>query len=409
MPKSKRRKRRVRIKGILRLLVIIGVVVFAIYMLVKGNFSKEDLTYLLEYDEIHVEDTYKAIIVRKEHILKSSTSGTIVQVADDGERVKTYQRILDITKSDAIEADGLVVSVTNDAEITKYNIEQIDGEIENLKLEIASLIQSKSYDTIKTLASELEAKIERRRMMEEGVSEETYNETQVGSGELEIGESQPIETPLSGILTYYVDGYENQLTYADVMQIDLEEVLTLDIQPYLATQGIVQSGDPICKIIDDDYYYMIILVEPGDQNLYDISEDMVLEIGTERVNGYIAEIIPTSNKVAIAIKVETYVKNFYKDRFADVKITQETHNGLVVKLSSIVTIDDQVGVLVVDRYKEVSFKPIKIVVAQDDSVIVKEGAYYEIIDGKNTRIDTVGVSDRVILNGQNYQPGDKID
>jgi len=408
MAKTRRRKR-IKIKGVLRLLVLVIAVGFGIYLIIKGNFSSEDPTYVLEYDEIDIRQNYQAIVVRKEHVLKSSSSGTVVQIADDGEKVKRNQRIMDITKSDDEEVNLFAASVVTETEITKYNLEQIDGEITELKKEIADLIQSKKYDTVNSLSLELESKIERRRMMEEGFSEETYNETEVGTGELEVGESQPIETPLAGILTYYLDGYEQQLTYAEVMQIDLEEVLELDVTPSISAQGVVQPGDALCKIIDDSYYYLIILVEPGEQNLYDISEDLILEVGNQRVSGYIAEMIPTSSKVAIAIKVESYIEDFYKNRFLDVSITQETHNGLVVKSSSIVTIDGQVGVLVVDRYKNISFKPVKVIVRQNDTVVVKEDAFYEFVEGKNTRIDTVGVSDKVLVNAENYKPGDVID
>jgi hypothetical protein len=130
-----------------------------------------------------------------------------------------------------------MVSVDNTEEIAKYNIEQLETEISTLKAEIADLIHEKEYDAVEALAQELDAKIQRRQMMEEGVQEAIYNETEVGSGELEVGESQPIETPLSGILTYYVDGYESDLTFAEVMQIDLEEVINLNIEPYIASQG----------------------------------------------------------------------------------------------------------------------------------------------------------------------------
>jgi putative membrane fusion protein len=383
--------------------IILLVVSAAVYLLVVGNFSNTEQTYNLTYDEINVEDHYKALIIRKEHMLISSGTGTLIQVANDGEKVKRNQRILDITKSENLNAQGLTVTVEDNAEIAKYNIEQLEVEIADLKIEIADLIHEKNYDPIQAIAQELDSKIKRRKMMIEGVMEETYNETEVGSGELEVGESESLETPLSGILTYYVDGYENELTFAEVMQLDLEEVIKLDIEPYVATQGVIRPGDVMAKIIDDDYYYLIILVDQGDQNMYDLSEDLVLEVGSQEISGYITEVIPTSNQVAIVIKVDTYLDGFYKKRFVDVKITQETHNGLVIKSSSIVNTDEGIGVYVMDRYKKVSFKPIKVVVHQDDTVIVKEDVFYQFIDGKNTRIDTVGISDRVLLDGMKYQ------
>lgn len=351
------------------------------------------------------------MILRKEHILKSSSSGTVVQVANDGERVKRNQRIMDISKDESIEVvSSEVVSAQTSIEIEKYNMQQVESEIETLKSEISEKIHMKSYDEIKSLSLELEAKIQRRLLMEEGISDETYNESEVGSGELTIGESAPIQTPLAGILTYYIDGYETDLTYANIINIALDDVMSLSIPPYIASQGIVQSGDALCKIIDDEYYYLIILVDPGDQNLYDLSEDLVINVGTQTVKGFIAELIPTESKVAVAIKVESYIDNFYKDRFVDISITQETHRGLTIKTSSLVKDENnQWGVYIVDKYKKVSFKPVKIIVHQGDTAIVKEDAFYEFVDDKNVRIDTVGFFDQVLVHGEKYLPGDTID
>lgn len=409
--KSRRKKKKIRVKGILRLLIIIAIIVFVIYKLVQGNFSKEEISYALSYDEINVRDSYRAMILRKEHLLKSSSSGTVVQVANDGERVKRNQRIMDISKDESLEVvSSEVISTQTSIEIEKYNMQQVESEIETLKSEISEKIHMKSYDEIKSLSLELEAKIQRRLLMEEGISDETYNESEVGSGELTIGESAPIQTPLAGILSYYIDGYETELTYANIINIALDDVMSLSIPPYIASQGIVQSGDALCKIIDDEYYYLIILVDPGDQNLYDLSEDLVINVGTQTVKGFIAELIPTESKVAVAIKVESYIDNFYKDRFVDISITQETHRGLTIKTSSLVKDENnQWGVYVVDKYKKVSFKPVKIIVHQGDTAIVKEDAFYEFVDDKNVRIDTVGFFDQVLVHGEKYLPGDTID
>lgn len=409
--KSRRRKKRIRLKGIIRLFVIVTVVILVIYLLIKGNFSKEEVSYALSYDEINVRDNYRALILRNEHILKSSSSGTVVQVAADGERVKRNQRIMDISKDDTIQVmsvEGMVKQ--SSVEIKKYNIEQVASEIEVLKADISEKIHSRSYDDIKLLSMELEAKIQRRLLMEEGISDDTYNESEVGTGELAIGESAPIQTPLSGILTYFIDGYETELTFANVINLALDDVMALDILPYIATQGSVQQGDPLCKIINDDYYYLIILVDHGNQNLYDLSEDLLINVGGQTVKGYIAELIPTESKIAVAIKVESYIDGFYKNRFVDISITQETHRGLTIKTSSLVKNEqNKWGVYVIDKYKNVSFKPVKIIVHQGDTAIVKEDAFYEFVGGDNIRIDTVGFFDQVLVHGEKYQPGDVVD
>ena len=145
-------------------------------------------------------------------------------------------------------------------------------------------------------------------------------------------------------------------------------------------------------------------------SLFMLSEDLVINVGSQQVKGFIAELIPTETKVAVAIKVESYIDDFYKNRFVDISITQETHRGLTIKTSSLVKNEaNEWGVYVIDKYKNVSFKPVKIIVHQGDTAIVKEDAFYEFVEGKNVRIDTVGFFDEVLVHGEKYQPGDIVD
>lgn len=407
MAKS-RRKKKVKIQGVLRLAAILGIFGFAVYMLIVGNFGKADLTYTLEYDTVHVKDTYKTILIRKELLLKSANTGTVLQVANDGERVKRDQRIMEITKTEDTKQEALTFEAKADSAIELVDLEQLDLEIKTLKTEIAGLIQAKSYDMIHLLSDDLDSKIKRKKMMIEGVSEETYDEIELGDP-MVVGETQKLNTPTSGILTYFIDGYEADLTYANMRQIDLETMFNSQFETYQNAGGLVKQGETLGKIIDDDYYYMIFLVEKGEQNYFDLSQDVVLEVGSEKVDGFIFDVFPTQNKAAIVIKVESYIKDFHKFRFVDVSITQDTHKGLIVKSSSLVYSENGVGVHVVDKYNEVSFVPIKVIAEYGDTVIVKEDAFYEFIDGSNTMVETVGVSDKVLVEGMKYQPGDVID
>ncbi len=410
------RRKRVKKAGALRFLIIVALITYAIVKLVQWNFAKEDITYSLEYGDFFIEDDYRALVIRKELILTAGTSGELTQVANEGEKVKKNQRILVISKSDNLTAETITENLTTDTEkknveILSLTVEKVQEEIAFLKEEIADKISKKDYESINSLAEDLKLNIEKSKLMiEKNAKEESsYSESEVATENLEIGESVSIEANEAGILTYYIDGYESELTYKNVISLEYSQIEALDIEPDVSQSYIVKAGDPICKIVDDSSWYIIIVVKKGKQNNYDINKELEVQFGSRKLTGYIEEIFPTSGRVAIAIKFEETVENFYRDRFMDVKITQGSYDGLKIKKSSLVSTEEGFGVYVVDKLKKVSFKPVSIIQYGSDYAIVREGAFYEIIDGDNTRIDTVSVYDRVIIDSEGHSSGEVID
>lgn len=404
------RKRKVNIKGILRLLVLIIIIGFSIYKFVEWNFNREDVTYNLEIGDINFQNNYQALIIRKEIVLTSSTSGHILQVANEGEKVKRNQRVMEISKTDMAENPAVQTASENETiEIVSLNIDQLDEEVNRLTKEIAKHIEVKNYGMIDELSVELALKIDqRKRLLESNISPVT-TETSVGNGELALGEKEIIKAKEAGILTYYIDGYEDDFTYEKVLSLNFDQVASLDIEPYLATGNYVESGDILCKIIDDSNYYLVIIVPPSDQNLFDSNQSIEVSVGDRNIRGTIAEILPAGKQIAIAIRVDEYIENFYKERMVNVSLKQRSQKGLLIHKTSLIKSGDAIGVYVVDKLGKVSFKPVKVVSYSGEQMVVKQDSFYETIDGEIKRIETVGLSDEVVIHAENYEPGDLVD
>ncbi len=399
-------------KSFFRISIFIIIVFFlssSLYNLIRGQMKKHNDTYILEYGEIKIENSYKALIVRKEKILKSKASGVLTQYVNDGEKVKRNQKILEITDNKELKEEIEEVDDTdNKIEIKEYDSSQLDNEIEELKLEIANCVRNNEFSDITDLELSLKAKIRRKYLLNNPDKEKSYEEIEVGTA-LKNGETLIIKTPINGILTYFMDGYEDKLTYDNIVDIDLESLLNSNIVSTVSSKNIVSKGDAICKIIDDKYYYLIILVKRGDQNIYDVSEDVLLSIDGKKLKGYIFDMIPTQNKVAIVIKLDSYFLDFYKKRFQDISITQDTSKGLKVKSSSLIEDERGTGVYVVDENDKIIYRPVSIIMHDKDDVIVRENNIYSVIDDKTKSIPTVKLYDKVIIDSSKYEEGDVID
>ena len=87
MTNKKKSKRKFKLKGLLRLTIIIALLVFLVVKIFQWNTSDSDDTYYLSQGEINIENNYKGIIIRKEILVTSQFSGKVTQVLNDGEYV----------------------------------------------------------------------------------------------------------------------------------------------------------------------------------------------------------------------------------------------------------------------------------------------------------------------------------
>lgn len=410
----KKTKRKVRIKGIIRSFVLLSLISLFIFKLIQWNFYKEDVYYNLEYGEIEVSDIYKALVVRKEIVSTSKIAGNIIQVAIEGEKVKKNQKILDITSTGDLTINSLDIDSESfddgkKIEINTISLESVEFEIAKIKEEIAFNIKNKTYDDIEMLRDGLSSRIETLRHWKDVSKDVVSTEIAVGSSNLLVGESEPIYADVSGILTYYLDGFESDLTYEKILRLDYDQIELLDINPEKVNTKGISEGDPLFKIIDDSSWYLIIMVENGKQNEFDENKLLEVQIGDRIIKGYIELIFSSSNRVAIAIKFTEVVEDFHKVRFMNAKITQDTFKGLKILKQSLVEKNSKIGVLVVDKYKNIIFKPVNIIKEEGIYAIVKEGSFYKMVNNENTKIDTVNSYDNVIIDPTGYSDGDILD
>lgn len=406
MTNKKKSKRKFKLKGLLRLTIIIALLVFLVVKIFQWNTSDSDVTYYLSQGEINIENNYKGIIIRKEILVTSQFSGKVTQVLNDGEFVKVNQRIMDITKgNDSSASEELSeLQVTEPIEMSRESQEK---RIESIKEDIALAVKNEDYKSISDLTTALSLTINTLREID-AVKERPVWVQNIEAGDIEVGESMPVYASDAGILTYYIDGYEDAFTYERAPYLQFNKILEMEIIPDLAKASQVSQGDILCKIVDGSEYYIIVVADTSDYTKYNLYSDVTIEANGKTSKGSIEKFMAAGDQVAMAIKLTTYIDDFYKKRFIDLKLKQDSYQGLVVNTASITRKDDQLGVYVVNNLKEVIFKPIQIIYYEGDKAVVKSDLYYEFKDEENIRVETVRLHDRVIKIAENYQEGDKI-
>lgn len=406
MTNKKKSKRKFKLKGLLRLIIIIALLVFLIVKIFQWNTSDSDVTYYLSQGEINIENNYKGIVIRKEILVTSQFSGKVTQVLNDGDFVKVNQRIMDITKENESSVSE-ELSELQVAEPIEMSRESQENRIESIKEDIALAVKNEDYKSVSDLTTALSLTINTLKEID-AVKDRPVWVQNIEASDIEIGESMPVYASDAGILTYYIDGYEDAFTYERAPYLQFNKILEMEIIPDLAKSSEVSQGDILCKIVDGSEYYIIVVADTSEYTKYNLYSDVTIEVMGKTSKGSIEKFMAAGDQVAMAIKLTTYIDDFHKKRFIDLKLKQDSYQGLVVNTASITRKDDQLGVYVVNSLKEVIFKPIQIIYYEGDKAVVKSDLYYEFKDEENIRVETVRLHDRVIKIAENYQEGDKI-
>ena len=308
---------------------IAGAVVAAIFLYVLisliMSLKKEPVTtYKVNKTDINNNIIVDGLIVREELVLNSDKSGYVCYYIRDGEKVTKDSTVC------TIDETGQVFNTINDTESYDGLLTADDyNEVRNL----ISLYKLTYSDTNFYNAYNFEISLNNKVL-------ELTNEIlmqQVG-GNVSQNSMSAIISPESGLVTYYIDGYENY-DISNVSKSDFDK--SNYKKETLKTGDIISSGTPVVKIIPNEKWNMIIPV--SDEQIASIKEvyndenpNLHFKINN---SSYIIsmpfEIIYGSDGKYLNIMLDKFMLNFMSERFASVEIILEDDSGLKVPVSSL--------------------------------------------------------------------------
>lgn len=387
------KRRRVNKKNVLKLFITLLVVIGIIYLFIKGNFTPERPTYSLSIDNVVVDKTYKGFIIRKENVYRINSSGEITEQVNDGQRVKRNQIVMEITGKEVSET---LVSQEISRSFDKETIENLDAKIAQYEQEIANAIKAGDYSDVKTLTENLDFTIRQRVAMTTEYDEESYEENLLDYV-VAPGETASIKILHDGIISFYTDGLEKELTYNNILKIKVSDVINTIVEPVRLDNKSVQANDIVAKIIDDDYFYIVMQIEKEEISNFPLTKDIEIKVNGTPLTGYIDNYILSDTDAAVLLRIESFFEDYHKIRSVNVDIDSAVYEGLVIKKASLTTVDGQVGVYVKVRYEEFEFVPVKILGDLGTGVIVKADFFHEVEGQEVVRHSTVKSTSEVLL------------
>lgn len=204
-----------------------------------------------------------------------------------------------------------------------------------------------------------------------------------------------------GIISYVYDGLETVYTPAGLEDItdDALETKTEEGEDKFPVKdcitGSASKGDPVFKVVDNKTWYLVCWLpvkESGDFTAGKIvnvrmEDGAVLEMTVHQVSQqqmYQNQIILSCDR--------------YYEKFADIRtgkgtLIKSSRSGLLLESDSIVEVDGQKGVYVVNAAGNEKFVPVKILSSRDNVTVVEKNIFK---DAEGQMVDTIEIYDQIL-------------
>lgn len=338
------------------ILIFIMVFIYVLVYVIISFQTEKIVPYEVKEGSLSINYTYRALALRQEQVVTTEKSGYVSYFAREGERVALGNLVY------AVDETGQLKEYLENIALSEGKSTLSEAELIELRSKMVSFTQSfdnHSFSEVYNFKYELKSDALSLSNAHILSNMETVNQSEIGTL---LSKHYAVNT---GIITYYVDGFE------DISPNDV----TLDMfneEKYEKKQfqdnSITTAGEPVYKLSKSENWSLII---PIDENM---AEDFLAEeyIKVRFLKnqyeswGEVFIVTGADGKSYMELRFNNSMVTFAKDRFVDIELQLHDEVGLKIPNSSIankefylipqeyVTIqgDNGMGTVLRERYKE---------------------------------------------------------
>jgi hypothetical protein len=304
-------------------IIVAAILVYVIGCLVVSARKEPITTYKVNKSDVSNDIVLDGVIIRDEQVITSATSGYICYFVRDGEKVSKNATVC------SIDPNGQIQSVLSDDSgyedvLTQADYIDIRDSISLYKLNYSDDSFYEAYNFKNSINNKV-LELTNEILMQELISS---------------GDSSSISTvnsPESGLVTYYVDGYEN-------LSVDNISAAMFDKSGYmketLKTGDMISAGDAVVKVIPSETWYVVAPITNEQIALLTDDEYVTINLNNSAYTMTMPyEIVYGRDGNYIKVTVSKYMSNFISERFISMEIILEEDSGLKVPATAIVNKD----------------------------------------------------------------------
>ena len=325
-------------------IVILLYIAYAIYLLVKQPTT----VFTIEEGKLYHEETDIGYVIRDEKVVKGENyKNGMMQIKSEGEKAAKNENIFRYYSTNEEALKQKIENLDNKIQEVMLNdtlfssdmklIEnQIDEKVEDInqitdstrlmeyKKEISNLVTKKAQ-----IAGSLSPK---GSYLNQLIEERKGYENQLNSG------AEYVTAPVSGIVSYKVDGLEEMLTPDNFSSLSKEYLESLDLK----TGKLVATSEESGKIINNFSCYIATISSSEEAKNAEVGQDVKIRLSNNvEILAEITNLIKEDeDDVVIILKIEKQIEELINYRKISFDLIWWDDSGLKVPNQAIVRVDD---------------------------------------------------------------------
>lgn len=377
--KKKRRRKRFFEYG--AFLVIFMFFIFKVLGLFD-SLSEEDALFIVEYGSIIQENEYDCLIVRRETLVFPQKDGGVKYFVNEGDKVRKGTPLY---VYDAARPEGTATMAPSDVKRLESYLkspgEAIDVGRQVQDIRVCSM--EGDYGSIRLIESAMADKV--ARTGPPAAVQEPESRWK-GTG-----------APMSGIVSFLVDGYEELLSPERLPLLDMEKLAEETIQGRSMKTGTARESVPVMKIIDNTRWYVYVHTDLRNIGRFHRGSRVQVQFKDETVEAIVADTGDEIGACHALLEIDDQAKAMEGNRQSRLNIINQNIEGLLVPVDALVKQGDREGVLVKDLNGNAVFKPVEIKGKNEAWAVVSDRLFYlEDDQGNMEAVDTIKLYDEIL-------------
>lgn len=322
-----------KIIAILSGIVIVSYIIYAIYLLIVHSSD----TYIITQGTISKEDTSVGYIIRTEQVKKSDDyQNGLYAIASEGQRVAIDEPIFRYYSNTEKQINSQITDIDykiqelleQDKNNTSADIKAIENQIEDKIKKINTLNNyqeiseyKKNIDTLINKKINFIGEVTENKEIKNLIKERKTLENQLKTG------TEYQRAPISGIVTYRVDGLEEMLSPEKFDLINEEYLNGLGLN----TGQIISASNESGKVIDNFKCYIAITLDSKEAMEAEVNGKVQIRISNDQeYDAKIVQINEESGKRTIIFQINQMTEELINHRKINVDVIWWDVSGLKV-------------------------------------------------------------------------------
>ena len=328
------------------LLLIVMYILYTIYLLIMQPTN----IFTIEEGKLYQEETDIGYVIRNEKVVKGENyKNGMEQIKSEGEKVATNEKIFryyssneENLKQKVAELDEKVQSVmTSDTSLFSSDMKLLENQIDEKVSDINKITDiSKLEEYKKEIDNSVQKKAKiagnlspKGSYLNQLIEERKKYESQLNSG------AEYVSAPMSGIVSYKVDGLEETLTPENFSSLSKEYLENLDLK----TGKLVATNDECGKVINNFCCYIATVSSSEEAKQAEVGKKVKIRLSNNsEIEAEITNLIKEDDgDILIILKIDKQVEELINYRKISFDLIWWSESGLKVPNQAIVNIDNK--------------------------------------------------------------------